>query len=49
MSLSEASFIDCDNYKKYAGYKAYVLMRAYELVYKQLSDKGMVKLYEIIE
>lgn len=49
MGLSEASFMDVENYKKYAGYKAYVLMKTYNTVFEALADKNMVQLYSDIE
>lgn len=49
MSLSESSFMDVENYKKYAGYKAYVLMKTYNMVFDALKEKNMLGLYEDIE
>lgn len=49
MSLSEAAYMDVENYKKYAGYKAHVLRKTYKMVFEALENKGMIQLYENIE
>ncbi len=48
-SLSEAVFMNLDNYKRYAGYKAYVLKHASSKVFDKLEEKGMSGLYNSIE
>lgn len=49
MSISEASFMDLDNYKKYAGNYANVLMLTYDEIKGKLQESGMLKLYNEIE
>ncbi len=48
-TLSESAFMDVEVYKKYAGYKAYVLAKTYEKVFEKLREKNMTGLYQNIE
>ena len=49
MSLSEAVFMDRDNYAKYAGFRSYVLSKTKDKIYSSLKEKDMIDLYENIE
>ena len=49
MSLSEAVFMDRDNYAKYAGFRSYVLSKTRDKIHSSLKEKEMTDLYENIE
>jgi len=49
LSLSEASFIDSEGYKKYAGNRVNTIYGTYNPVKEKLDEMGMYKLYEEIE
>ena len=49
MSLSEAVFMDRDNFARYAGYRSYVLSKTRDKIYEALKEKEMIDLYENIE
>lgn len=49
LSLSDASFMDTANYKKYAGNHANVLIQTYEQIKDKLDETGMTRLYDEIE
>ena len=49
MSLSQALFMDRDNFARYVGYRAYVSAKAGGDIFRALDEKGMTKLYEEIE
>jgi len=49
MSLTEAVFMDRENFAKYAGYRSFVLSKTRDKIFTALKEKEMKDLYEDIE